>query len=90
MSPRLDVAPIAVELAQLIISEAQDDRLRWSGDSRVTLLMGRVLPGVAVPQQTLVGRRRRLRKALTERLSALGWNEVRTNVYERSKEDTGN
>lgn len=69
----LDVKPIADDLAKLIISGHQDERLRWSGTARLRILTGRILSTGSIPKQTLERRRKRLLKALEERLVPYGW-----------------
>jgi hypothetical protein len=70
---RLDVRPLVEEVARLIVSRQEDDRLRWGADGRVRVLLGKVLPEGSAVRQTLAGRRKRLRAALTERLGREGW-----------------
>ena len=67
----LDVKPIADELAKLIICRNQDERLQWSAAGRVRILTGGILS--ARSKQTLEGRRKRLLKAMEERLAPHGW-----------------
>jgi hypothetical protein len=66
------VGPLAVELAALILAEADDARLRWTKDRRAVM----VVTANALPpayQQTTAGRRRRLHQAMTEQLEPYGW-----------------
>jgi hypothetical protein len=52
MSPRLDVKPIAAEIAELIVAGRHDDRLQWSVDrTKVRVLTGVFIPDVG-PKQT--------------------------------------
>ena len=46
MANRVDVAPIADEIAELIVGGVIDDRLRWLGDGRVRVHMGNIFPGL--------------------------------------------
>jgi len=76
ISPRaapLDVKPIADELVRLITRGSKDKRLQWSAAGRVRVLTGRILSTGSVPKQTLEGRRKRLLKAMEERLAPHGW-----------------
>ncbi len=66
-----DVKPVADELSKLIICGSQDERLQWSADGRVRILTGKILS--AQSKRTLEGRRRRLLKAMEERLAPHGW-----------------
>jgi hypothetical protein len=73
MQRRLNVVPLAEEIVRLILERTEDDRLNWNGDSSVRVLIGRILPEGSAVKQTLIGRRKRFRKALMERLEAEGW-----------------
>lgn len=66
----LKVAPIAAEIAELIKSGKSDPRLKWKSADEVRILIGEVIPADC-PNQTLVGRRMRFKKALQEALD--GW-----------------
>jgi hypothetical protein len=71
IQPRLDVRPIAAELATAILRRRRDPRLSWSSGGRV-----RVVTRVALPasgNRTLHDRRTNLRAALMQRLSRKGW-----------------
>lgn len=81
--PPLDVAPLAQELAAAVLAGRADDRLKWDGDHRVRVLIGKVLPARSAVQQTLAGRRKRLREALARSLAPAGWRMVGANVYSR-------
>jgi len=75
-SPRqnaVDVKPIANKLTELIINGHHDERLQWSTDGRVRILSGKIFPDNSVKKQTLEGRKKRLVKAMEERLTQLGW-----------------
>lgn len=69
----LDVKPIADDLAILIISGSRDECLQWSASGRVRVRTGRILGSDSVAKQTLEGRRKRLLKAMEERLVPHGW-----------------
>jgi hypothetical protein len=70
MSPRLDVRPLAAEVAALIAAGVDDDRLKWSADRSVaTVRIGMIIPADSATQQTVSGRRRRFRAALDEELA---------------------
>jgi len=72
--PGFNVKPTADELADLIMRGMQDERLQWSTDGRVRILSGKIIPsGTLSPKQTVEGRRKRLIKALEERLTPRGW-----------------
>ena len=81
---RLDVGPIANELAMLVTAGERDPRLKWANDGRkVRVLVSEILPSTSAVKQTLAGRRKRLREALKKRLEPDGWNEVATWSFER-------
>lgn len=67
------VEPIADELAKLIISGSQDERLQWSSAGRLQIHTGKILLSDISPKRTLEGRRKRFNKALEERLTPYGW-----------------
>ena len=81
MAKRLDVKPMAREVADLIISRRHDDRLKWNEDGTVTVHIGRILPESSAVPQTLTARRKRFRRALEDLVAAAGWGTVRPNVY---------
>lgn len=74
------VKPIAEEIAKLIITRTQDDRLRWRADGSVQVFTGKIFPN-NVPQRTLVGRRKRFRAALEEILESHGWETLQPNFF---------
>jgi len=80
MQRRLDVRPMAEEIAQLIIDNREDDRLAWKKDGSVIVQIGRIVPDDSAAQTT-IGRRKRFRKTLEELLGNAGWRMVRANVY---------
>ena len=71
----LRVGKIVDEILQLVASEKDDERLKWSADrSRVRVLVTSFITGRY--QQTQSGRRRRFREALEKRLGEMGWSIV--------------
>jgi len=83
MQPRLDVGPLAYEISMLIVEHEKDRRLKWSGENKVRILIGKILSEQSAVKQTLAGRRRRFRQTLTESLAPYGWIELRPNTYSR-------
>jgi hypothetical protein len=81
MQPRLDVRPMAEEIARLIIDQQQDERLKWNKDGSVRVQIGKMLPAGSAVRQTLEDRRKRFRKAVDEIVSEAGWRKIRANVY---------
>lgn len=88
MQGRLDVQPVAEEIAAAILGGRPDDRLKWDGEDHVRLLVGEVFSAGSAVKETLAGRRKRLREAVTRLISPAGWQMVKANVFERS-EGTG-
>jgi hypothetical protein len=68
----LKVGPIAAEIAELIKTKKQDSRLKWKSADEAKIIIGEVIPDDC-PNQTLVGRRMRFKKALQESLREHGW-----------------
>ena len=83
MDVRLDVKPIAEELAAAIRTGTPDSRLRVAKDGSVSLKIGEIIP--ATNKQTTAGRRSRFRKALRALLEPNGWKEKRANCYAQEK-----
>lgn len=81
MAPRLDVRPIAKNLAQSIIARREDNRIKWNRDGSVRILIGNIIPSDGIAKQTLQGRRKRFRQIVESMMTAEGWQQVRTNVY---------
>jgi hypothetical protein len=67
MAKRLDVRPIADEIAEKIVNGQPDDRLRWLGDGSVRVQMGKSFSEGSGYKQTVQGRRRRLRGVQSRR-----------------------
>ena len=82
--PRFDVKPVAAELFKAITAGQPDHRLKWDGESRVRVLIGKVIPERSAVKDTLAGRRRRLREALTRLLLPARWRMLKPNVYGKS------
>lgn len=88
MARRVDVDPIADEVAVKIGTGEADDRFRWLGDGRVRVEMGRIFPEGSGYKQTVQGRRRRFREALIDRLSTMGWTHLGRNTFGRTPPPT--
>lgn len=90
MAGRVDVGPIAEEVVWLILGGLANDRLRWLGEGRVRVEMGRIFPERSGYKQTVQGRRKRLRDALIRRLSPLGWSHLGKNSFGKAtRHDAG-
>jgi hypothetical protein len=81
MQARLDVRPLAEEVATLVVAGQEDERLKWYEDGRVQVVVGKILPGRSGPKQTVAGRRKRYRAALKVRLAEQGWDEGGVNGF---------
>ena len=81
MQSRLNVKPIAEDIANLIASHQNDERLKWYSVDRVQILIGMILTNKSACKQTLTNRRKRLRENVRKLLNNLGWKEVRANVF---------
>jgi hypothetical protein len=68
----LKVGPIAAEITELIKNRKADPRLKWKSSDEARVQIGEVIPNDC-PKQTLVGKRRRFKKALQESLQPHGW-----------------
>jgi hypothetical protein len=84
MATRVEVQPIADEIAGKILAGETDHRLRWLPDERVRVEMGTIFPRGSGFQQTVEGRRRRLREKLIESLSPRGWVHLGRNTFRLS------
>jgi hypothetical protein len=83
MATRVDVRPIADEIAGKIGGAERDDRLRWFPDGPVRVQMGKIFPDRSGFRLTVQGRRRRLRDALIERLNPMGWVHLGGSTFGR-------
>ena len=84
-SPKLDVKPLASRVRESIRQGSgsnsdlvQNGVVVWKGDDEVWVYHGKLIPGGGY-QQTVAGRRKRLRDELTNIMKPLGWKllEVR-------------
>jgi hypothetical protein len=82
---RLDVRPIAAELAGLITGGRESRFLKWFEDGSVVVKMKECIP--TTNKQTTTSRRRRLRTELEKLLNPLGWAKISSHRYARGKED---
>jgi hypothetical protein len=71
---KLDTAGIATRIVTLVNTRAEDPLLEWSKDkSSVLIRLTQAVDPDMAPKQTLEGRRRRLREALTPLLAEIDW-----------------
>lgn len=80
MAPRLDVKPLAAEVLNLILSGQNDPRLKWTGDKRVRINIGKIIPDDGY-KATVAGRRSRFNDHLSVLLKPHGWKFVAANVF---------
>jgi hypothetical protein len=78
---KLDVLGFAQKIATLILRRQVDDRLKWSPNGQVRVLVGAVLPEDGSFKKTREGRRRRFRRALEAILASNGWKKCDRNTY---------
>ena len=81
----LNVKPLVAEIVHLIEDRTDDEQLRWPSDSRVRVLIEKIVPDSAA-QQTVAGRRRRFCKQLEPALKQRGWelvSETSPHTYQR-------
>jgi len=84
-APRLDVKPLASEIAELIMAQRNDHRLKWKSASDVKVELTKIIPNSG-PRATVPGRRKRFRDELKRLLEPAGWmsNNVGTHlVFQR-------
>lgn len=81
---KLDVYPIAQEVAALILAGKRDRRLKWTGDVNVRVMIADIIP--ATVKQTTSSRRKRFRAALDARISSHGWTRTgaKSNSYRKA------
>jgi len=51
--PRVDVRALGEEVAGLVLHQQEDARLRWYGDGRVRVVVGKVSPDLSAAVQAL-------------------------------------
>lgn len=72
---KLKVEPLVVNVVHLIEGRMNDERLHWLSDSRVQVLIGKIIPEGS-PSQTNAGRRKRFSKCLEHALKQCDWIKV--------------
>jgi hypothetical protein len=83
MARRVDVGPIADEIAESILVGEADERLTWLGEGLVRVEAGKIVPANSGYKQTIQGRRQRVKEAVIERLTGSGWNHLGRNTFGR-------
>ena len=71
MQRRLDVEPLAEQVASLVAGGQEHDWLKWYSAKRVHVVIGRILPEGSAVKRTLERRRKRLREAVKRRLECM-------------------
>ena len=74
--PRLDVKPIAAEVASKIKNKQEDFRLKWYEDGSVKVLTNKIIPKNSGYNRTVEGRRNRFYQSLADHLQDTGWKSV--------------
>lgn len=78
-----DAARVAEDVVWHVLARAEHRALEWKLDGRVRIVVRAIIPS-DLPKQTLQGRRKRLREALTPRMAEVGWLEASSWVYVRA------
>lgn len=81
----LKVAPIAKEIADLVVTEKNDKRLKWITANHVRVLVSEVIPETS--RQTTSGRRKRFWAALEGELKPHGWVLFKRSVYRDNSDE---
>ncbi|HOD52829.1 MAG TPA: hypothetical protein PKJ78_22580, partial [Candidatus Hydrogenedentes bacterium] len=74
MDKRLNTTKLAAEIAALIVSNTEDERLKWLGTDKVRVNISEVIPETYA--ETTIARRKRFRQQLTAELAKQGWEPV--------------
>ena len=69
---KLDVRPIAKEIAQIVVDRKVDARVAWKNAETVQIHIGKIIPDEG-PKQTVASRRRRFWAALEGHVRPNGW-----------------
>jgi hypothetical protein len=78
----IDVNSLAQKILPLVIERKDDEKLKWyPGKNKVRILIGKIIPDDSAVEATLIGRRKRFRKALKKLLDEEGWVEVGVHTY---------
>lgn len=81
MAPRVSVKVIAEEIADLIISGKNDERIRRQDDGSVKVRASRVFTGRSGYKRTVEGRRKRLVECVRDQLFERGWTAIAGNAF---------
>ncbi len=79
MDKRLDVKPLAAEIAAFINAGREDQRLKWHGEGCVRVATGKVIP--TTNKQTTNSRRKRFAAELESVLAPSGWHRKRSGTH---------
>ena len=71
-SPRLNVRPLADEVAGVIAEGAEHEWIEWLGADHFRVRISKVIPDIA-SKQAVQARRNRFRAALEPKLKEMGW-----------------
>jgi hypothetical protein len=86
MQARLNVKPLAEDIAKRIVEGQKDERVKWNTDGTVRVIVAKVIPEEHTFKQTLTSRRKRFRLALEAVLGPLGWQQIRRDTYKKAEE----
>jgi len=85
MAPRISVKAIAEEIAGLILSGSEDERILRLDDGSVKVRASKVFGDSSGYKQTVEGRRKRLVECVRDRLVEHGWVSVTGNAFRHQK-----
>ncbi len=84
---RLQLEPLVNRVTNAVEGRIDDECLKWLGETRLRVLVGRIIPTDSAAPQTIAGRRNRLGNAIEVALALLGWQKVSgtsPHTYERT------
>ena len=77
-----DMAGLVEEIVTIVVTHAEDERLRWKKDGSVHIIISKIFPDSSGFKQTVQSRRKRFRTALTDALNEKDWNSIGNNVFQ--------
>jgi len=90
MAPRVSVEAIAKEIAGLILSGRDDDRILRLGNGSMKVRASKVFADGSGFKRTVEGRRKRLVECVRDRLVERGWIAVAGNAFRHKKQAEAN
>jgi hypothetical protein len=78
---RLDVKPIAKQLAAELLAHKKSNILNWKSDNEVKVEFAKIIKTDSGNKQTIAGRRKRCRNELEKIVEVHGWKHTGNNVF---------